>query len=122
MRQLVSKYKGRVCLLIAGVAWPGTMRAQVTQQSPQPAASGAVLEADTKLVLLDVVVTEKDKAVHGIGKERFHLLEGGKDQAIVSLDEHGADGSQAALQPLKHTALPAHMYSNQPLYPSRGRA
>ena len=47
-----------------------------------------VVRAETNLVVVDVVVTEKQRAAHGIGKDSFHIFEDGKEQKIVLLEEH----------------------------------
>ena len=71
-----------------------------------------VLQANTYTVLVDVVVTDRGKAIHGIDPKRFHVYDNGKEQAITFLDEHRPDqGSQA---PLKLAALPPHLYNNLP--------
>ncbi len=66
------------------------------------------------LVLVDVVVTEKDKAVHGLDRSRFHIFEDGKEQTITSFDEHQSASVPVAV---KAEPLPPHTYSNTPVYP-----
>ena len=74
---------------------------QPAASAEQSAAPAATLRSDTSLVLVDVVVREKGDAVHGIGKQRFHVFEDGKEQPLVSVDEHGpASISPQALPPL----------------------
>jgi VWFA-related protein len=87
-------------------------------QSPTgtaPTQDTTVLHANANLVLLDVVVTEHDKAVHGLNKQRFHVLEDGHEQAITSFEEHkpASIPSPGAKPP----ALPPHVFSNIPQYP-----
>jgi VWFA-related protein len=91
------------------------------QQSPansEPAPSGLVLHVTSNLVLLDVVVTEKGKAVHGLDRSKFHLFEDGREQPIAGFDEHQPAAVPAALPVLP--ALPPHTYTNTPIYPATG--
>ncbi len=93
--------------------------AAASAQSPAPAVSGTVLRTTSNLVLLDVTVTEKNKAVHGLDRSRFHVFENGKEQVIASFDEHRpADAPQKVSMPqVKRAALPPHTYTNIPDYP-----
>lgn len=65
------------------------------------------------------MVTEKDKAVHGLDRSRFHLFEDGKEQVISSFDEHRpADAAASGSMPqVKRASLPPHTYTNIPEYP-----
>jgi VWFA-related protein len=90
----------------AGIHQPGDS----ADQSTSPAAT---LRTDTSLLLVDVVVREKGGAVHGIGKERFHVFEDGKEQPLVSVDEHRS----ASISPQALPPLPPNTYSNAPEYP-----
>ena len=81
--------------------------------TPQTAAP--VVHANANLVLLDVVVTDRGSAVHGIERSRFHILEDGKEQAISSFEEHQPAPTSA--EAWKPVVLPPHTYSNAPLYP-----
>ncbi len=88
--------------------------------NPAPVASSTVLHANANLVLVDVVVTDKDKPVHGLDKSRFHVFEDGHEQAIVSFDEHkppepGPGGSTLLM---KRAALPPNTFTNIPDYPA----
>jgi VWFA-related protein len=78
-----------------------------------------VLRTTANMVLVDVVVEERDKPVHGLDRSRFHVFEDGHEQTIASFDEHRSpDAGPAGTMPaLKHTALPAHTYTNIPEYP-----
>jgi len=86
--------------------------------APRPAV---VLRSRTNLVLVDTVVTEHNRPVHGIDRDRFHVSEDEKPQTISAFDEHrlNADGPAVDKTVLPH--LPPNVYSNMPLYPS-GRA
>jgi VWFA-related protein len=73
-----------------------------------------LLRTDANLVLVDVVVTERGSAVHGLAKSRFHIYEDGKEQPIASFDEHTGTALEAAAA---RPALPPHTFSNVPAYP-----
>jgi VWFA-related protein len=78
--------------------------------TPAPA-----LRANTSLVLVDVIVTDHDKPVHGLDRSRFHVFEDGSEQSIFSFDEHQPPGSPPAF--LAPAALPPNTYTNLPAYP-----
>lgn len=80
-----------------------------------PQATAPVIHANTNLVLLDVVVTDRGSAVHSIDRSRFHVVEDGKEQTISSFEEH--EPAPVPTQAYKPAALPPHTYSNAPLYP-----
>jgi VWFA-related protein len=90
-----------------------------TSQNPAagatPQATTPVIHANSNLVVLDVVVTDRGSAVHGIDRSRFHVAEDGKEQAISSFEEHQPPPISA--QGYKPVALPPHTYSNAPVYP-----
>jgi len=73
------------------------------------------VKSETNLVLVDIVVTDKGRAVHGIDKGQFHLTEDGKEQKIVSFEEH-KPGTET---PVTREPLPPNVYSNKPVYPSK---
>ena len=88
------------------------------QDSSPGAASqtkAPVIHANANLVLLDVVVTDRGAAVHGIERSRFHVFEGGKEQAIASFEEH--QPAPVPAQGYKPAPLPPHTYTNTPVYP-----
>lgn len=89
--------------------------AQNSTAGAAPQTPAPVIHANTSLVVLDVVVTDRGSAVHGIDRSRFHVLEDGKEQAIASFEEHQPPVVPA--QGYKPVALPPHTYSNAPLYP-----
>lgn len=79
------------------------------------AAHGAqqpTIRTTTKLVLVDVVVTDHDRAVRGLDRSRFHVFEDGKEQVISSFDEHRAGSTAPAM--FSSTGLPPHTYTNAP--------
>ena len=101
-----------------------TSAAEPAATLPTPPAPGAattgisatqtVLHVNTKLVLLDVVVTEHDRPVRALDRGRFHVLEDGHEQAIESFEEHEPT---ASAEPAKPPALPPNTYTNLPTYP-----
>ena len=101
-------------------AKPGT---EAAEAEPTPSASVAaeepgaatVLHAQSKLVLVDVVVTDHGKPVTGLDRSKFHVFQDGHEQDITSFEEIGpAETSTAVVRP---PVLPPDTYSNQPTYP-----
>jgi VWFA-related protein len=82
-------------------------------------AGAIVLHENANLVLVDVVVTNRDKAVHGLGRQRFHLFEDGHEQVITSFDEHRAP-DPGTMPLMKRLYLPPHTFTNIPDYPEAG--
>ena len=109
-----------VCLQIPGFAAQGPAPASQLPagQAPQAALPGSpldVLQANANLVLVDVVVTNRGRAVRDIDKTHFHVLADGHEQAIVSFDEHKL--ASVPTPTAKPLSLPPHTYSNAPMYP-----
>jgi VWFA-related protein len=84
-------------------------------QNPPADAAAPSLRASSNLVLVDVVVTDHDKPVHGLDRSRFHILEDGSEQTISSFDEHQPAAAPPAF--LAPAALPPNTYTNLPAYP-----
>ncbi len=96
------------------------------QQSSSPAEAQPAtptIRTNTRLVTVDVVVTENGHTVPGLSRDAFRILENGKEQETKNFDEHtyAAGPSAPAAQkagapaPVSHKespALPAHVYSN----------
>jgi VWFA-related protein len=80
-------------------------------------ATGTVFHAQSKLVLVDVVVTDRDKPVEGLERSRFHVFEDGHEQPIASFEENQPPPSVEIAEP---PALPENTYSNLPVYPETG--
>ncbi|MGO9323338.1 MAG: VWA domain-containing protein [Terracidiphilus sp.] len=98
-------------------AWfllPGSLLLTLPSAQAQNTATPA-LRANSSLVLVDVVVTDHDKPVHGLDRTRFHVLEDGNEQAIFSFDEHQPAGAPPAF--LASAPLPPNTYTNLPAYP-----
>src|ERR1700704_2089175 len=87
-----------------------TLNAQVPDNSQQPAPT---IRVGTHLVLVDVVVTDKQgKAVTGLHPEDFVVEENGKVQKVASLATPGENSPAEA--------LPPGIYSNRAQYRSPG--
>ena len=98
-------------------AWlllPGSLLLTLPSAQSQNSAAPAI-RANSSLVLVDVVVTDHDKPVHGLGRTRFHVFEDGNEQAVFSFDEHQPAGAPPAF--LASAALPPNTYTNLPAYP-----
>lgn len=92
----------------------------LAQQSSSPAQTQPAtptIRTTTRLVTVDVVVTENGHTVQGLSKDAFRIVENGKEQETKNFDEHtyaagpSAGASTAATQK-SAAALPAHVYSN----------
>jgi len=97
-------------VLAALLAFPGAH-----SQNPPADAAPPSLRTSSNLVLVDVVVTDHDKPVHGLDRSRFHILEDGAEQTISSFDEHQPAAAPPAF--LAPAALPPNTYTNLPPYP-----
>src|SRR5690349_16403812 len=62
---------------------PATATAQSSEQKPAPVyESATVLKSITRLVVVDVVATDKNGAVIDLKQDEFNVLEDGKEQKI----------------------------------------
>jgi VWFA-related protein len=106
------------CVLFSASAISG----QQAAQSSTPAASSTVLRADTNLVLVDVVATDHGKPVLDIAQSRFHVFEDGKERPIASFDQHRPSPASPSAPSIEAqiASLPAHTYTNLPIYPDTG--
>lgn len=111
----------------ASTATPETqVAASATQQSTQTAApnspiTGTVIRAQSRLVLVDVVVTDHDKPVKGLDRSRFHVFQDGNEVPITSFEENQPPATPAANEETPSApALPENTYSNVPAYPTTG--
>lgn len=88
----------------------------VSAQSPAPAETenpATTLKLNVRTVLVDVVVTDKDnRAVAGLKKEDFQVLEDGKPQAVSFFDANFAPDPSAAAAQGPH--LPPNFFTNVP--------
>lgn len=81
----------------------------------QTAASDSrvtTFRAETRLVLLDVVVTNgKGEPIPGLGREDFQVTEDGKRQNISAFEEHKSGAVSVAKLP----PMPSNVFTNYPL-------
>ena len=90
-----------------GSAWA------LAQQPPPSDLPAAILRVTTRLVLVDVVVTDKDgKPVKGLARDDFRILEDGKPQRISAFSFE-SPFERRAMQP---EPLPPSVYTNRPEY------
>ena len=101
---------------IFGLSLSAAIAVQGIAQAPHAGStpSTTVFSANANLVLVDVVVTDHGNPVHGLDRERFHVLEDGHEQPIASFDEHTPSTTPASAA---QTPLPPHTYTNVPVYP-----
>ena len=101
------------CSLCLGLSCFITIPAQAQTASNVHQNPPTTLTVSTKLVVVDIVVTDNaGNAVRGLRAEDFHLTEDGKAQAFASFEESNA----APKGPLAPLHLPRNVFSNlQPL-------
>jgi VWFA-related protein len=100
----------RICLLAAVLAQELALAVH-GQQTPE---SAPTLKTQANLVLVDVVVTGNDgKVVGALPKDRFHLTDNGKSQALTVFEEHKPGVAPAVERPMQ---LGPNVYSNTPVY------
>jgi VWFA-related protein len=74
-----------------------------------PLQTPTVFKVDTSLVLLDVVVTDKQgQTVEGLNASDFSVLEDGKPQSVLQFERHAPAPRTASAEP----KLPPHTYAN----------
>ncbi|MGA2217442.1 MAG: VWA domain-containing protein [Terracidiphilus sp.] len=87
-------------------------------QSPSPIETespAATLKLNVRTVLVDVVVTDRDnRAVAGLKKEDFQVLEDGKPQTVSFFDANFAPDPSAAAAQAPH--LPPNFFTNVPAF------
>ena len=93
---------------------------EATSAAPSPAAAanvpaiGPVFHAQSRLVVVDVSVSEHDKPVEGLQRNQFHVFENGHEVPVASFEENEPPPSvKIAEAPM----LPPDTYSNVPVYP-----
>jgi len=94
--------------------------AQPAHPGPQATSADGVIRTSSNLVLVDVVVTRKDRPVQGLDRAQFHVFENGKEQPIVSFDERrpGDKPDPTRLPAMFRDAGAPHTYTNLSPYPS----
>ncbi len=99
----------RICLFFALALWSaGQVRAQLAQSATD---SSAVIRATTRLVQIDVVVTDAaGHPVKDLTQGDFSLTEDGKEQKLTLFSFHSVDAKPSVSQ----TQLPPHVATNRP--------
>jgi VWFA-related protein len=92
-----------LALALAQTPEPRIHREELADKSAPP-----TFHAESRLVVLDVVVTQHRHPVIGLAKSDFTVLEDGEPQQIQMFEAHVAPGPGARPQP----QLPPHEYSN----------
>jgi VWFA-related protein len=81
-----------------------------TAPPPDAAGSSATLKINTRAVLVDVLVSDRNGApVTGLKQDAFSVTEQGKPQAISFFEEHKAAPQQ---QPVEIPKLPVNVFTN----------
>ena len=96
---------------------PSAQSSKPSQQQPVYESS-SVLKAVTRLVVVDVVATDKKgDPITGLSQSDFSITENGKDQAIkaFSFQQSGHQSASATPVPVKEK-LPSNIYTNIPSY------
>jgi VWFA-related protein len=89
---------------------------QQTGQQPANSEPATVLKATTRLVVVDVVATSRDKPVTDLEREDFTLLEDGKEQEIkVFTFQQPIPSATASVVPAA-VKLPENFFTNIPRY------
>src|SRR5580704_10255683 len=83
-----------------------------TDASKPPQTSTSAIKVETRVVLLDVVVTDhKGETIPNLRQEDFQVAEDGKPQILSAFDEHSRHNSP----PLDLPTLPPNVYTNESL-------
>ncbi len=118
----ITRYFLLAAAIALGVTSTSVLQAQESSgpatASPSPAAEqpAATFHANSRLVLVDVVVTGRDdQPIKGLKASDFVLLEDGKPQSIAGMEEHDAGRQTPAPPPIQ---LPPHQFTNFPVVAS----
>ena len=83
-----------------------------TSRAQQPPITARAIKVETRVVLVDIVVTDKQgQAVPGLRKENFRITEDGLAQSISSFDEHKG----FAPVEIKLPPMPPNVFTNFPV-------
>ena len=105
-----------VTFLFAALATP-----QTQQPAPSTTAQPATLHASAQLVVVDVVVTDKNrKPVHGLKSSDFTLTEDNAPQVLNHFEEHSARTAADATKFQEMPKLPPGIYTNYTPEPVSG--
>lgn len=101
--------------LLSFIASPLLVSASFAQQAPAPAPVAPVLRVTTHLVLVDVVVYDKQGShVTNLNLADFTLLDRGKPQKISIFSDERASNSMAETTP--PPSLPPGVFTNRPTF------
>jgi VWFA-related protein len=96
---------------------PATATAQSSEQKPAPVyESATVLKSITRLVVVDVVATDKNGAVIDLKQDDFNVLEDGKEQKIRVFNFQQPHALPAGSVAVALPKLPENVYSNAARY------
>ncbi len=118
------------CALLTSLVAAVSPQAPTTAQNPGPSVeqspkvekapavyeSATVLKTITRLVVVDVVVTDKNGPVAGLDRDDFTLLEDGKPQQIRVFNFQQPRPAPAPAGAAAQPKLPENVYSNIPQY------
>ncbi len=97
-------------VLAASCLLSASSRIHAQQPSPNAHQPDYTLQANSRLVLTDVVVTDsKGNPVHGLRASDFQILDDNKPQILDSFEEH----AQAPIASLPQASITPGVYSNQ---------
>jgi VWFA-related protein len=100
------------CLLGAVLACVCVLQSQVNA-AQEPAAGEHVLKAESPLVVLDVVVTDKKgQPVHGLKASDFTVLEKDQKMTLQSFEEYRADQAPPPARQEARQALGPNVFTN----------
>ncbi len=100
------------CWLL-GLLVPSMVVAPLYSQTAPP-DSTATFRANVRVVLVDVVVTDRnDQPITGLHQQDFQLAEDGQPQTLASFEEHAGLPDVPALA--LEAKLPPNVFSNRPL-------
>jgi VWFA-related protein len=75
--------------------------------------SGTTLKVNSRAVLVDVIVTDRNgNPVKGLKQDDFRLLEQAKPQSITYFEEHSSEDLANRSQKMEFPALPPNVFSN----------
>lgn len=102
---------------VASPAAPAQAHAQEQEQKPAPVyESATVLKSITRLVVVDVVATDKDGAVTDLKQDDFTILEDGKEQKLRVFNFQQPHTLPAGSVAVALPKLPENVYSNAARY------
>src|SRR5579875_3619660 len=103
------------CCLLAGSVW---VSASAVGQSTSTEPTITTLHTSSKLVVVDVVVTDaRQQPIHHLTASDFSISEDGHPQTIKVFEEHTAD---APLQVAPLPKLPPGKFTNYSVVPVNG--